>query len=382
MIYRVAGWNEHFETAKSRTYNQCTNVYVPNKQGIGYKRIIAEPDGPAVYGIFMMLVGVLSRQRRPRNGWLTDSGQCPEPSPVIQHRPVNTSRIPQETGVSLARIPEEIGVSSPRIPCGYLEEPGWNCQDLACILNRPLGEIERAIEVLSSPRVGWLEVYQTIDSIPPHLRRNPDECSATGPRILQETGASLARIPQETEVSSYNRGREVNIKTPVKSADAAFRGSESGEDLEVDDEADEAEVENKPTSTPPTKKEPKATKAAKAKKAVAVSDEGLGFAKWFATTLDETERPQASMYPKWAKCYDDLLRLDGRTKGEVVAVCKWARGHHFWRKNFLSPLKLRKLNDEGTPYFTVFTTNMKTDAAPQAKVAPARETTMHHSQHL
>ena len=48
---------------------------------------------------------------------------------------------------------------------------------------------------------------------------------------------------------------------------------------------------------------------------------------------------------KDADAYDKMIRLDGRTKEQVKAVCNWARNDDFWRKNFLSPVKLRSTED-------------------------------------
>lgn len=123
-------------------------------------------------------------------------------------------------------------------------------------------------------------------------------------------------------------------------------------------------------------KQPKTRKAE-----IEHTEKGMSFACWFRDLLDESNRPDDRMLPKWAKCYDDLLRIDGRTPEEVAAVCKWARADHFWSRNFLSPLKLRKKNDEAVSYFNVLKTQM--EASKRQEVAPPkRETVMHWSQHL
>ena len=85
----------------------------------------------------------------------------------------------------------------------------------------------------------------------------------------------------------------------------------------------------------------------------AVSESGLKFADWFRKTLPDDVRLSANWRESWGRCYDDLLRLDRRTRGQVHAVCKWAREDEFWRSNFMSPLKLREKKD-GVSYFDRF----------------------------
>src|SRR5579872_3770087 len=76
LVYRVKDWDTRFENYKSREVDSCGFVCVPNKQdGLGLNRILAETDGAAVYGIFSLIIGACSRQRRPRSGWLTDDGR-------------------------------------------------------------------------------------------------------------------------------------------------------------------------------------------------------------------------------------------------------------------------------------------------------------------
>lgn len=66
---------------------------------------------------------------------------------------------------------------------------------------------------------------------------------------------------------------------------------------------------------------------------------------------------------KFAIAFDDLTELDKRTKREIFDVCRWARKDAFWSKNFCSPAKLRKRNQDGIQYFDVFVSAM----APTAK---------------
>jgi len=72
------------------------------------------------------------------------------------------------------------------------------------------------------------------------------------------------------------------------------------------------------------------------------SERGLKFADWFRSTLSPTQKLSRNWRVKWAKKFDDIIRLDNRTPEEIFAVCKWARNDEFWKANFMSPGKLRE----------------------------------------
>ena len=141
--YRIKDWDANFENAKSRTIDSCSFVCIPNKQhGLGFTRIMAEPDGATIFGIWVLLVEAASRQRRPRAGWLTEDGT--------------------RDG-----------------------EP-WATDELALRWRRPLKEVTRALSFLSSSRVGWIEV----ERIAGEIENEPVQ------------GESPEPIPQDTEVSA------------------------------------------------------------------------------------------------------------------------------------------------------------------------------------
>lgn len=76
-LYRVVEYNRYFENAKSRSVMQCQFVCVPNKHGgTGLAAVQGEADGPAIYGIWMWILQLCSRQRPPREGWLTSNGKA------------------------------------------------------------------------------------------------------------------------------------------------------------------------------------------------------------------------------------------------------------------------------------------------------------------
>ena len=116
MIYQIANWDALYENSRSREIDTCKFVCVPNKQhGMGFKQILAQPDGAALYGIFHCILGACSRQKRPRAGWLTEDGQ----------------------------------------PNGL----PWEAADLSVQFTRPEKEVKRALEILTSRKVGWLVVH-------------------------------------------------------------------------------------------------------------------------------------------------------------------------------------------------------------------------------
>lgn len=118
MTFQIHDWNKNFENNRSRTIEQLDWVAVPNKQhGMGLSRILAEPDGAAIYGIWHLIVGTCSQQKLPREGWLTDDGT--------------------KNGDS------------------------FTSDDLALKIRRPEKEIARALEVLTSHRIGWIDVIDS-----------------------------------------------------------------------------------------------------------------------------------------------------------------------------------------------------------------------------
>lgn len=112
MKLQIPQWDLRYENFKSRTVDTCHFVCVPNKSGMGLSYILNEPDGAAIYGIWCLILGACSTQRKPRNGYLTDTGT--------------------------------IGGNS------------WEINDLAIRFRRQPPEIARAISVLTSDKVGWL----------------------------------------------------------------------------------------------------------------------------------------------------------------------------------------------------------------------------------
>ncbi len=127
MKYQIKDWAEHFENNRSRQVEKCSFVCVPNKQsGLGFCRIISEPEGAAIYGIWQMILGACSQQKT-RDGWLTSDG--------------------------------------------HHDGTPWSLQDLALKFRRPEKEIAMAIEVLTSESVGWIVTH---DCRPSDAQVTPD----------------------------------------------------------------------------------------------------------------------------------------------------------------------------------------------------------------
>lgn len=102
----------------------------------------------------------------------------------------------------------------------------------------------------------------------------------------------------------------------------------------------------------------------------AASERGERFADWFKTTLPDSTNLANGWRQKWAKCFDDMLRLDHRTPEDIHDVCEWARSDSFWSSNFLSPIKLRERKG-GTQYFDMFLAKMRSaeeDAKPASRM--------------
>jgi hypothetical protein len=108
----------------------------------------------------------------------------------------------------------------------------------------------------------------------------------------------------------------------------------------------------------------------KKRAAAVVSVAGLSFADRFQATLPPKVSLVTGWRQKWARVYDDLLRLDGRDQAEIERVWQWARGDQFWASQFQSPLKLRKRNREGVTYYDVFLARLNGNQPRRRKDPP------------
>lgn len=161
MIYQVANWSANFENNKSRERDHCSFVCVPNKQhGMGFCAVVSEPDGAAIYGIWQMILGACSQQKRPREGWLTSDGH--------------------QTGTP------------------------WAPKDLALKFRRPIEEIERALSVLCSESIGWINIIESARRVPAEcpsgaLEEKRREGNRIERREVKKGGAAAPPIPLEVQ---------------------------------------------------------------------------------------------------------------------------------------------------------------------------------------
>ena len=72
------------------------------------------------------------------------------------------------------------------------------------------------------------------------------------------------------------------------------------------------------------------------------SDE-IRLSKWlFQCILERDPKARSPDFQKWARHVDLLIRVDGRSVGEIEAVIEWCQQDPFWQNNILSTEKLRK----------------------------------------
>ena len=107
--YCIRNWSEVFENSQSRQYQRLRWTPLPNKHdGKSYRRLISMADGPALYGAWVLLVQVASKC--PQRGVLAD-----------QDGPLDAEDLSLKTG-----CPAEV--------------------------------FAKAFEILTSPKIAWLEV--------------------------------------------------------------------------------------------------------------------------------------------------------------------------------------------------------------------------------
>lgn len=95
ILYKIRGWNDLFENNRTRDLAKMQWVPIPNKQdGDGYTELLAEKDGPALFGAWIALVQVASKCI-PRGILIRESGE--------PHTPISLSRITRFPNALLVR---------------------------------------------------------------------------------------------------------------------------------------------------------------------------------------------------------------------------------------------------------------------------------------
>ena len=179
-LYQVAEW-EQFENNKSREREALSWYSVPNSVTPKLRRILKlGAVGAAYYAVHHLILGLCSRQTRPRAGWLTDDG-TPSGDPL--------------TAADLARefaLPERL--------------------------------IADAIEALACPRIGWLCAREagtetgTMVPVKRALRRPPmrRESAASPPGEVPPE----VEVEVEVEVENNNKNTGEAVVKAVSSAAA------------------------------------------------------------------------------------------------------------------------------------------------------------------
>lgn len=162
--YQIKDWDANFENDRSRGREKCSFVCVPNKQhGMGFSRIMAEPDGGAIYGIWHLILGACSQQKK-RNGWLTENG-------------------------------EKSGCA-------------WDAEDLSVKFRRPIPEIQRALDFLASEKVGWIAIRSnTTNPNEINGKTNIPEVTADSPPTHHEVTADSPRIEEKRREENRREGK-------------------------------------------------------------------------------------------------------------------------------------------------------------------------------
>lgn len=173
-IYRIRDWDAHFENNKSRERDSCSWCGIPNKQdGLGYGRLLRKENGPAMYGAFVAVVLVASKQKRPRDGHLTDTGRAD---------------------------------GTPYTP-----------EDLSIKTQIPTAIIRAMLEAVCDASIGWVDVYENT------ARQVPVKCpsSASGGKGRGGKGKEEEGKKEEVPVSTCSPLNLLSLEAMIKTIKTA-----------------------------------------------------------------------------------------------------------------------------------------------------------------
>lgn len=110
LVYRIRNWDQQFETRGSRKYSRpLARISLPTSlEGLVMRRLLSDPQGAAAYGVWILLLQIAAKT--PRRGVLADA-----------------------TGI-------------------------YTAADLALLTGLPELEVQTALELLCTPRIGLLEL--------------------------------------------------------------------------------------------------------------------------------------------------------------------------------------------------------------------------------
>jgi hypothetical protein len=156
ITYRIKDWNDHYENNKSREREKCSFCCVPNKQdGLGYGMLMREKDGEALYGAFVAVVLIASKQKK-RKGYLTANG------------------LPGECPLSARQL---------SVKCQFKEST-----------------IQRMLDVCSTNEIGWIEAVPA--ECPLSAREVPAECPPSALEGKGREGKEGEGIPPVKKLSA------------------------------------------------------------------------------------------------------------------------------------------------------------------------------------
>ena len=138
LVYRIRDWDQQFETRGSRRHQRpLAKISLSTSlEGLVLRRLLSDPQGAAAYGVWVLLLQIAAKL--PHRGVLADS-----------------------TGV-------------------------YTPPDLALLTGVPESQVQAALELLCSPRIGLLEQLPLDLAIQPI----PDTTPSAVPRIVDEKAAS------------------------------------------------------------------------------------------------------------------------------------------------------------------------------------------------
>jgi hypothetical protein len=62
MAIIIVDWEKHFENSQSKRWENIRWVPIPNKQGLGYKKIMQQKNGAEIFGCWIAIIECASRQ--------------------------------------------------------------------------------------------------------------------------------------------------------------------------------------------------------------------------------------------------------------------------------------------------------------------------------
>ena len=177
--FRIIDWNKHFENNRTREIKSLRWVSMPNyHDGSGFRTLMQQPDGEALYGVWAVIVQIASRA--PQRGLLVRNDGEPYTAETISAR----------TGMKLELV-------------------------------------RRCIEVLQSPQIKWIQSVPIVKSagaaIPQEGAAIPQEGAARA-RAGGEGRGRSSSVSDSRTVDTYTgkqntqqRAREADRTDPAES---------------------------------------------------------------------------------------------------------------------------------------------------------------------